>query len=134
MTAANGSSDSTSTTPDGGPAIQLQPTPPTPTLSISSEAPRATARELSRTERLVGEIRLLDRALVILTLGLAFFLASFRAAFPLISRLPISAINGPQIGLGNQPPSPFNCGTVAGWGLDHRTIRKALAGFRQRCL
>ena len=82
MTAANGSSDPTPTTataPDSGPAIQLQPTPPTPQVSISSEVAKPATKELSRAERLVGEVRLLDRALVVLTLALAFFLASFRA-------------------------------------------------------
>lgn len=82
MTAANGSSDPTPTAATdsaGGPAIQLQPTPPPPQVSISSESAKSESKGLSRAERLVGEIRLLDRALVVLTLAFAFFLASFRA-------------------------------------------------------
>ena len=81
MTAGNGSSDPISSAPAsaGDAAIQIQPTPPAPTVTITSESAQPAAKELSRAERLVGEIRTLDRALVVLTLALAFFLGSFRA-------------------------------------------------------
>jgi hypothetical protein len=75
MTAANSSDPTPSTSPET--AIQIQPTPPVPAATASSEV---KPRELSRDERVAREIRTLDRILVVLTLALAFFLASFRAA------------------------------------------------------
>lgn len=85
MTAGNGSSEPNpaTSTADAGSAeatIQIAPTPPAPPPAITAGDSTPTHAPTSREERLIGEIQILDRALIVLTLAFAFCLGSFRAS------------------------------------------------------
>src|SRR5713226_6039593 len=71
--------DTSSITSSASTPIQAAPPPPMPLAGVQTSAPPRPLREPLTPERLGAEITRLDRALVVVLLVLAFFLASFAA-------------------------------------------------------